>query len=182
MLDYVDKTFAPDYATAKRIFDVAEQYDTPCYSTSALRYAAEYRGFDGERVMAINSWGPNDFGTYSIHQLEPIIMLMKTAVQRVMYISGDEWYTVLLEFAEGRQATLSGFGKGSPFMMNITSETRAQVIKIESDYFHEFIVDLCDFFRNPVAKVPHEETLSIMAVRSAVLSALKVPGQWVDVV
>ena len=177
---YIDKTFAPDYDVAKRIFAIAEQHNTSCYSTSALRYATEYKEVNREKITAISSWGPNDFNTYSIHQLEPIMMLMQTAVQRVMYVPSNEWYTVLLEFVDGRQATLTGFGKGSPFMMNIASEDCAQVVKVESDFFHEFIVDLCDFFCNPVIKVPHEETLSIMAVRSAVLRAQKVPGQWVD--
>ena len=27
---YIDKTFAPDYPTAKRLFDVAEAHGTPC--------------------------------------------------------------------------------------------------------------------------------------------------------
>ena len=108
-------------------------------------------------------------------------MLMQTAVQRVMYVPGRDWYTVLLEFADGRQATLSGFSKGSPFMMNVSAEDRAQVVKVESDYFHTFIVELCAFFLDPVVKVPHSETLSIMAVRTAVLTAQKTPKQWVCV-
>ena len=179
---YIDKTFAPDYATAKRIFDVAEKYGTPCYSTSALRYAEEYRKIDYKKITAINSWGPSYFETYSIHQLEPIMMMMQTPAKRVMYLPGEDWYTVLVDFEDGRRATLSGFGKwGSPFMMNIAAGDNTQVVKVESDFFYEFIVELCDFFRDPVIKVPHEETLSIMAVRSAVLVAQNVPAQWVDI-
>ena len=64
---YIDKTFAPDYPTAKRIFDLAEANGTPCYSTSALRYADEYA--NAGPADAIASWGPNGFETYSIHQL-----------------------------------------------------------------------------------------------------------------
>ena len=177
---YVDKTFAPDYAVAKRIFDLAEAFGTPCYSSSALRYAEEYKNVEREKITAINSWGPSVFERYSIHQLEPIMMLMQTPVRRVMYVPAEEWYTVLMDFEDGRQATFSGFLKGSPFMMNIAAGDKTQVVKIESDFFHEFIVDLCDFFRNPSEKVPHKETLSIMAVRGAALRAQKTPGQWVE--
>ena len=53
---YVDKTFAPDEETAKKIFAFAEESGTPCYSTSALRYSEEYRDIEG--VNAISSWGP----------------------------------------------------------------------------------------------------------------------------
>src|SRR4051794_28582268 len=35
---YVDKTFAPDLATAKMIFQLADRHKTPIQTTSALRY------------------------------------------------------------------------------------------------------------------------------------------------
>lgn len=65
-LTYVDKTFAPDYPAAKRIFDAAQQGGTPCYSTSALRFAEEYADVDPAGVCAVNCWGPSGFETYSI--------------------------------------------------------------------------------------------------------------------
>lgn len=74
---YVDKTFAPDKATAVRIMELAEKHGTPCYSTSALRFAEEYKAIDCDGILMINSWGPGNFDTYSVHQLEPIVMLMK---------------------------------------------------------------------------------------------------------
>lgn len=54
---YVDKTFAPDAATAARLFRLAQAHGTPCYSTSALRYAAEYQDIDPNTVRAVSSWG-----------------------------------------------------------------------------------------------------------------------------
>ena len=35
---YVDKTFAPDLATAQKLFDLADKYNTAIQTTSALRY------------------------------------------------------------------------------------------------------------------------------------------------
>lgn len=179
---YVDKTFAPDYAVAKRIFDVAEQSGTPCYSTSALRFASEYAAIDTDKITALSSWGPNQFENYSIHQLEPIVMLMKTPVTRVLYTGNSTWYTVILEFEDGRQATLNGFDGGTcPFMMNIATSQCSTLIKVESDFFYDFIVNLVEFFRNSAIKVPHEETLAIMSIRSTILRAQKTPGLWVEV-
>lgn len=176
---YVDKTFAPDYETARRIFDIAEESGTPCYSTSALRYAAEYQNV-GE-VRAISSWGPNGFEIYSIHQLEPIMMLMKADARRVMYLPGDQWYSMTVEFTDGRIASFTGYAKGSPFMMNIACADGAKLIEVKSDFFHEFIVRLVEFFRDPARIVPHEETLRIMAVRGAGLKAIEAPGTWIPV-
>lgn len=178
---YVDKTFAPDYPTARRIFDIAEQYGTPCYSTSALRFASEYADIDRSGITAISSWGPNDFETYAIHQLEPMMMLMKTSVDQVMYIPGENWYTVLVKFCDGRIGTLTGYAGGSPFMMNIASTSGNALVRVESDFFRAFIEELCHFFRTGEVNVPHEETLTIMAVRGAVLKARSTPGQWVAV-
>lgn len=178
---YVDKTFAPDYATAARIFAVAEQSGTPCYSTSALRFAKEYADIDPAKVKAISTFGPDDPDTYSIHQLEPILMLMKAPVQQVLFTGDDSWYTVLLRFADGRHGSLSGFMGGSPFITNIQMEGGPRCLTVASDFFHEFIVQLVEFFRTAEVKVPHEETLRIMAVRGAMLLAQKTPGVWVNV-
>jgi hypothetical protein len=38
------------------------------------------------------------------------------------------------------------------------------------------------FFKTGKNPVPHTDTLRIMAIRSAVLAAMKQPGQWVQVV
>lgn len=176
---YVDKTFAPDLATAKRIFAMAEAGNTPCWSTSALRFAEEYADVNG--VNAIASWGPNGFETYSIHQLEPIMMLMKGEPSRVMALKGDGWYTMTIEFADGRAAALTGYEAGSPFMMNIATESGAKVVRVESDFFAAFIRGLVDFFRDSTKIVPHAETLQIMAVRTAGLKALDNPGTWISV-
>lgn len=178
---YVDKTFAPDYPTARRIFDIAEQSGTPCYSTSALRFADEYKDIDSASITSLCSWGPNDFDTYSIHQLEPIMMLIKSHPVRVMYLPGENWYTVVIAFEDGRTATLTGYAKGSPFMMNIAGKAENTLVKVESDFFHNFIVELVAFLRTGEIHVPHDQTLAIMAVRGAGLEAIQKPGVWVDV-
>ena len=55
------------------------------------------------------------------------------------------------------------------------------MINIESDYFHDFIIELVDFYRNGAIKVPHEETISIMAIREAGIKAQEHPGEWLAV-
>ena len=65
---FVDKTFTPDGATARRLFDIARAHGTPCFSSSALRFAQEYQGLSGVRQLV--SLG-GSVETYVIHQLEP---------------------------------------------------------------------------------------------------------------
>ncbi len=178
---YVDKTFAPDAQTARRIFAIAEEHGTPCYSSSALRFAEEYRGIDPGKVKAVSCWGPNTYETYSIHQLEPLMMLMKAPAKRVLYLKGDQWLTLAVEFVDGRTGTITQFADGSPFVTNIAYEGENKLVTVESDFFAAFIKEMIDFFRTKEPKVPHQETIDIMAVREAGLKAQNCPGEWVPV-
>lgn len=176
---YVDKTFAPDRATAARIFAIARASGTPCFSSSALRYASEYRDIDAGAITALCSWGPGGVDTYSIHQIEPIVMLMKSAAVSVKCVGADGWVNMTVQFECGRYATLSCYQAGSPFMMNICSSSGNQVINVKSEYFKLFIDGLVDFFRTGKPQVAHDETLNIMAIREAGIEALSRPGEWV---
>lgn len=176
---YIDKTFAPDYESARRIFDLAEKHQSPCFSSSALRFAEEFKGI--KDVRAIASWGPNAFENYSIHQLEPIMMLMRSTPEKVLACKGEDWYQLTILFAGGGCASVASYEKGSPFMMNITAREKSRIVKVESDFFQNFILHLIAFFKDPKNIVPHAETLQIMALREACLSALTNPGHWMDV-
>jgi len=108
-------------------------------------------------------------------------MLMKAPASRVMMLPGEGWLTLAVEFEDGRMGTISQFTGGSPFMTNVCCSTGNKVISIESDFFKNFIIEMLDFFRTLDVKVPHEETIAIMAVREAGLIAQKKPGEWVCV-
>ena len=104
---YIDKTFAPTAAAAKRIFAIGESENTPCWSTSALRFAAEYGELADKNIKAAALIGPLDFETYSIHLLEPLMMLMKADAKRVIAVKGTEWHTLSVEFCDGRAANIT---------------------------------------------------------------------------
>ena len=163
------------------MLDLAEQSGTPCWSSSALRFAEEYQAADKTNIKGVNAWGPNGFEDYAIHQLEPIFMMMQAPATEVMHLTNDEVYTGVLRFADGRTATLSGYAKGSPFMMNIARSTENSVLEIRSDYFRHFIEALVEFFKNGTIPAPHGETLSIISAWGALMEAEKTPGIWVKV-
>lgn len=178
---YVDKTFAPDAKTAERLFAIAEESGTPCYSCSALRFASEYQGIDPKEVKAISCWGPDTYEIYSIHQLEPLMMLTKAPAKRVMCLQSEGWLTMAVEFSDGRMGTISLFEKGSPFITTVCGPDNNRLITVESDFFGEFIREMVDFFITGAEKVPHQETIDIMAVRAAGIQARNRPGEWVPV-
>jgi len=179
---YVDKTFAETKEIAKRIFAVAHAHNTPCYSTSALRYGAEFCGLDAGNIENIASLGPGPLEMYTIHQLEPIIALMGPDVGRVMFTGTDKWPAYTCEYADGRRASISHHGWECPFTMAIDFEDgTTKMVKVESEFFKAFIADMADFFKTGEIKVPHEETIAVIATREAALKAAKDPGEWVVV-
>lgn len=178
---YVDKTFAPDLATARAIFAIADQHGTPCFSTSALRYAAEYKGLDSSAIRAVRSFGPGQFGNYSVHQIEPLCMLMDSAPVKALCLTGHQCVSMMVQFADGRFATIDNFQQAGGFAMDLCMDDHVQHLTIASDFFQAFIAALVQFFRDRKVPVAHAETLRIMALREAGLQAVARPGQWVPV-
>lgn len=178
---YVDKTFAPDEIIGKRIFDLAAANHTPCWSTSALRFAPEYQGIDRSRIQGIVSVGPVTPGPYIIHQLEPVMMLMQVPARRVIAMPGEHLYTVTIEMADGRLAVINGLVNGSPFRLDLAMSNGANhVAEAREDFFQPFIQALVRFYLTGEIPVEPEETLRIAAARAAALRALADPGRWVE--
>ena len=176
---YIDKTFAPDKKTAQAIFALGEEQGTLCYSTSALRFATEYEALRGKAVKAMSTWGPNGLETYGIHQLEPVMMLMQGKVKRVMALAQGNWTNLLMEWEDGRSASMVCTGGASPFAANVCLEDGCQFLQVESDYFGGFIKNLAAFFQTGKIPVSHQETIAIMAVREAALKAVENLGIWI---
>lgn len=177
---YIDKTFAETKEIAERIFAVAHAHDTPCFSSSALRFAEEYQGIDRESIQGIVSFGPGPLDTYSIHQIEPIVSLLGPDIHRVMYVGTAGCPALIMECRDGRRAMMSQHGWECPFGMQIDKKDgTTENIVVGSDYFKGFIREMADFFLHGAVKVPHAETIAIMAVREAAVQASEKPDTWI---
>lgn len=178
---YMDKTFANDGDTARRLFALAEKYGTPLCSTSALRYATEYEGIDPDTVQAVHTWGPNEFMIYSIHQLEPIMMLIRSKAVRVMANVCEGCQQLVIEFEDSRRASLTMFKGGTPFVTNVASSAGNRLLTVKSEFFKEFLKHTLEFLRTGKTEITPSETISIMETRCAGIKALETPGVWVNV-
>ncbi|GGG01489.1 hypothetical protein [Paenibacillus abyssi] len=178
---YIDKTFAPDRRTALQLFETAGTYGTPVYSSSALRFASEYRELDAQGIEMVCSVGPGSFEHYSIHQIEPIISLMGCEARRVMFIGTEKSPALLIGFADGRQATINHFGWECPFTLTINYESgSAKVAQPKSDFFDAFIRNLVSFFETGEPAVDAKETVAIITIIEYGLKAARTPYQWIE--
>jgi len=178
---YIDKTFAPDREAAIRMFETADKHGTPMYSTSALRFATEYAEAEHQGIDTICSVGPGTFDNYAIHQIEPIVSMMGSEPKRVMYIGTPKAPSLLIGFADGRQATINHFGWECPFSMTVNyGSGNAKVLKPESDFFGSFIKNLLAFFESGKPAVDPRETIAIMTIIEYGFKASRNPYQWVE--
>lgn len=180
-LVYVDKTFAVDKEAALRIFANAEEHNTPCYSSSALYFSTELNDIDTDKIVKLYSRGPGAYDVYSIHQIEPIIKLMKADPKRVMFLGDKSHPSMVIEFADGRLAQMHQ-GIWIDFEIAVTDEENTmKIYTIKSDYFMLFIQSLVEFFDTGVAPVSHQQTVNVIATIDAGRKAALKPFEWVEV-
>lgn len=182
-LTYVDKTFAPDKETAIRIFEHADKHNTKCFSSSALRFATEWKDIDTDNIYTLYSEGGGLLDIYIIHQLEPIMGLMKSRVKRIMALNDFDHPSFVVEFADGRYVHLHHCRvKGQKFRITTSDkENKGNHFVVESDYFRLFLEAMLEFFKTGVVPVPHEQTIDVIAAREKAIEAVKTPFQWVEV-
>ncbi len=178
---YIDKTFALSKKEAEDIFAIAEANNTPCYSSSALRFATEIKALDKNGIDFISSRGPGVFDIYAIHQVEPIVTLMGSDVRRVMSIGTAATPGLLIDYRDGRRATMNTWSAGDFNMQLKYASGNVTNVPTCSDYFPNFIADLVDFFRTGEVKVAHDETIAIMAILEKGRAALADPEHWQEI-
>jgi hypothetical protein len=183
---YIDKTFAPDYATALRLFALAEKSGTPLYSTSALRYAAELNWLKDQNktqneVAFVSARGPGVFANYAIHQLEMIVKVMGPGAVRALAAGTPEAPVIVYSYDDGRSCLINHL-PWSGFSLAIqTKDQKGVAFDIKSDFWKLFIEDLLLFFETGKPPVDQAETCAAMAMIEAGRQALARPGEWVAV-
>lgn len=173
---YVDKTFAPDYATAKSIFELGELYGTSFFSTSALRYADELSDVLGADALTVTGSGSN-FEEYFIHIAEICVKALGTDISHVTARAvGKEQTAVIVELASGKRANLT-FAPNLPYSVCAERGGESVYKRIESRYFLGLIKDMLTFFTSGKPSFEGAETLAVARLREAALLSRKMGGE-----
>lgn len=177
---YIDKTFAPDAATAKRIFERADAHGTPCYSSSALNFSDELKEAKKEDVEYLSSFGSGDYEIHSIHQIEQVAVLMGGGAESVMYTGTEKFPSFKVRFSGHRYADMVLMP--GRFRMHVGyRDGKAADYMVESPFFARFIENMLEFFRTGAIPVPHAQTVEVIAIREASIRAKETPFVWVDI-
>lgn len=184
---YVDKTFAPDLATAKRIAAAFERNATPMWSSSALRFAEEFdtlarQGIRRGTAECALTRGPGTMAQYGVHQVEMLVSLLGPAFRRVMQCGPAAARHYVFEHDDGRRAMMT-MSNGLPFQL---SARRGEAVfhspQLAGTFFPRFIEAMLAFFKDP-AQVPvtKAETCAVIASVEAGMKADTHPDTWIEV-
>ena len=185
---FVDKTFAVNAETGKRMFDLADAHATPVFSSSAQRYCQsiiDWKAAHPQKPAFVSTVGPHSIDRYAVHQLEAISALMGTGIRRLKaFACGSMVTQLILDYGEGRWASFMQ----SPqpwaefnFMVSQDGETGARLVSDDRDFYRNLMKAMLDFFVTGVPPVSREETLEILAVIDLARIAREQPDTWFPV-
>ena len=184
---FVDKTFAPDLETGKRLFELAERHGTPIFSSSAQRYCQsilDYQAAHAQRPMFVSTVGHHSLDSYAVHQLEPIVALMGTGVKRIKgFAVGSAVTQLILDYGEGRMANfVQSPQPWAEFNFMVSDgETGQRLISDDRNFYHNLAKAIMDFFVHGICPVQKEETLEILAIIDAARVARIKQDVWLDI-
>ncbi|MBO5968205.1 MAG: hypothetical protein J6S14_06875 [Clostridia bacterium] len=175
---YIDKTFAPDAKTAKEIFALGERYNTPFFSTSALRYATELDSVDAPDSLLVTGGGSN-LPEYFIHLGEMVVGKMGAIKSVKATQNGSQWI-IQAKTESGKDATMI-WGAAMPYGAYMTKEGKEVWKSIKSPFFDGLIADMLNFFETGTPSFAPSQTLDVIALRDAALTATDNPGEEIKV-
>ena len=176
---YVDKTFAPDYATAKAIFDEAEKYGTNFFSSSALRYATELDPLVGA-TTALTLGGGGSLDEYIIHQAEMLIKLVSARpTSLTATLKGQGQYILDVTFEGGKTGTMIYSNCIDFAVCAEGADGNSRYTGIASPFFNNLLADILRFFEEGETSFDVNETLYVMQLREAAVKASREIGKTI---
>ena len=169
---YIDKTFAPDYATAKAIFEIAAQHGTHFFTTSALRYAIELDALVGAQAVTVTGGG-GSIEEYIIHQAEILVKLTDSEPVAVRVEQQGNQYVCSVRMENGKAGTML-YASGLPFGVYTDRYT-----PVQSDFFKGLIADMLRFFTEGTPSFDIAQTLKVMKIREGVVKGKDALGEWI---
>ena len=178
---YIDKTFAPDFATAEKIFALGKKYGTPFFSTSALRYATELDECENCRQIIVTGSG-SSLVEYVIHLVEMVVKKLGTGAEAVKIEQVGAQTFMHVRYGDDRAASMV-FARSMPYTAYMASADGSRPVHrvVKSSFFEGLIELILRFFENGEVDFDGEQTLEVMRLRDAVLRAEAQPDTWLTV-
>lgn len=183
---FIDKMLASTTADAKEIVRIAEQHNTPLFSSSSLRFAAELENIavDGP-VDTVFARGLGKLPIYGVHTIalglryfgaryDRVIDTGTPGANSVTVRDGGRVLTIDLRESENQY-------DATPWQVGVLSGNNYQVATITRfDEFYENLMKAAlEFIRTGTPPLTTAEMLAVVAIQEAAEQSLAEGGVWV---
>ncbi|MEC5145592.1 Gfo/Idh/MocA family oxidoreductase [Chitinophaga sp. 212800010-3] len=187
---FIDKPIAASLADAKAIFNAAQQYKVPVFTSSALRFIEsiqQVRNGSIGKVTGADIYTPSptesthpDLFWYGIHGVEMLYAIMGTGCKKLTRITQPDMDYITAVWADGRIGTLRGVKKG-PYGFGGHAFGEKAIAPIgDFNSYVPLVKQITAFFESGIPPVPPAETLEMMAFMEAADESRKRNGTTVE--
>ncbi len=174
---FIDKPVTASYKDAIALYEAAEQFKVPVFSSSSLRYTANTKlVVKGEfgTVLGADTFSPAtiekthpDLFWYGIHGVEMLYAVMGTGCRSVYRSCTPDADLVIGEWADGRIGTFRGTRKGKADFGGTAFCEKANVQLGPFTGYVPLLEEVVKFFQSGIPPVAASETLELIAFMEA---------------
>ena len=174
---FIDKPIAGSLADTLAILAAAEQFGTPVFSASSLRYGTnttEVRQGKIGKVLGCDTYGPcsiepthPDLFWYGIHGVESLLTVMGTGCSQVTRVHTADADVVVGEWEGGRIGSFRGMRIGTQGFGGIAFGEKGNSPVGENSGYEPLLAEIVKFFHGGPPSVTAAETIEIMAFMEA---------------
>ncbi len=170
---FVDKTFAPDAATADRIFKLADRHRVALQTSSSLRYTPVQKlvaAVGRDEVRHLVTWGPGgSYEEYAIHPVEMAVSCLGPEVRALMRRGMDPESQLLLDFSGGRTAVVNVYNRRkTPYAASVTTTKETRYLEVDTrPLFVDAASAMIEFFTAGREQIDRRETMAVMRILEA---------------
>ncbi len=175
---FIDKPIAGSLKDAIAIMEASEQYDTPVFSSSSLRYLSVAQAVRHDNkigdVLGADTYSPAileethpDLFWYGIHGVEILFTVMGTGCETVTRVHTEGTDIVTGHWKDGRLGTFRGMREGQ-HSYGGTAYGSEDITSLGTyEGYEPLLLEILEFFRTGKSPVDIEETLEIYAFMEA---------------
>ncbi|ODT97932.1 MAG: dehydrogenase [Planctomycetes bacterium SCN 63-9] len=190
---FIDKPVAGTLADALKIFELAKESGTPCFSSSSLRFSPGIIAFrNGEtkigEVVGCDAYSPAsleehhpDLFWYGVHGVETLFTIMGTGCKTVSRVQTDHSEMAVGVWAGGRIGTFRGIRKGTHDYGALVFGTKGIAPSGSYAGYEPLVVEIVKFFKTGKPPVSAEETIEMFAFMEAADESKRQGGKPVSI-
>lgn len=170
---FIDKPLAGTWDDAVTIFHAAQQYETPVFTSSSLRFISDIQRLDKNQMGAVlgaHTFSPASFEAslpellwYGIHGIEMLFAVMGPGCMQVQRAFTEDYDHLIGIWEDGRVGTFRGLRKGQAEYGGVVFGEKENVTLGGFEGYQPLAQEMVKFFETNNPPVRLEESLEIMA-------------------